>query len=244
MALTPWGIKKHTTVLTNAQIKALPTTPITVVPAPGSGLVLIPVACSVEARFQNGAYTNIDDSPRLQLKLDTSSRVEVSGYFFPAASRWTARQFGSISRGDMATQAQKRLALDNDAYANKSLKLSMVNAALGALTGGHANNTLTVIIWYYIVQTPAAETVAIAPTTLDLTEGDPTDTLTATVDDQYGDEIDSPVVAWASDDTGVATVHPTSGLVTRIAEGTANVTASINGHTSNACVVTCEPDTP
>lgn len=240
MALTPWGLKKKTTVLTNAQVKALPTTPIQVVAAPGSGLVLIPVACSVEARFQNGAYTNIDDSPRLQLKLDTSSRIEVSGYFFPAASRWTTRQFGSISRGDMAQQAQKRLALDNDTYANKSLKISMVNAALGALTAGHANNTMTVILWYYIVQTPAAASVTIAPTTLTLTAGAPTDTLVPTAIDQYGDEIDSPVVAFASDDTGVATVHTTSGLVTRIAEGTCGVTATINGHVSNVCAVTCE----
>lgn len=238
MAVPPFATRKTTTVLNNTQIKALPTTAVDVVPAPGAGLVLVPVGISYEARFTGGAYTNVDTSPSLITKLDTSSRWETGrGYFFPNASKWTFRDLSStISRGTMQSQAEKRLALDNASLANKSLKLSMVNASLGNLTGGHASNTLTVIVKYYVVESPAADTIEVTPTTLTLTVADDEDVLTAVVFDQYGDET-ADAVTWESDDTDVATV--VDGTVTRAGNGTCNVIAKVGSLESNACVVTC-----
>jgi alpha-tubulin suppressor-like RCC1 family protein/uncharacterized protein YjdB len=59
--------------------------------------------------------------------------------------------------------------------------------------------------------------------------------LTATANDASGREIRGRTISWATDDGAVATVS-SSGLVTGIAPGSANITATIGGKTGKAAV--------
>lgn len=84
--------------------------------------------------------------------------------------------------------------------------------------------------------------ISIDPATTTLTAVAPTKQLTISPKDRNGNVIrdDGNVFkpTWQSSDANVATVNQ-SGLVTRVALGVANITASFNNLTSNTCVVTC-----
>ncbi len=58
--------------------------------------------------------------------------------------------------------------------------------------------------------------------------------LAATPKDQFGKAIGSATVAWSSSAIGVATVNPTTGLVTGVLAGNANITASATLGSANA----------
>jgi uncharacterized protein YjdB len=53
-----------------------------------------------------------------------------------------------------------------------------------------------------------------------------------------GDTMAISSITWASDNTGVATVGSSSGIVTGVSAGTANVIASQSGSRSDTVVVT------
>ena len=90
------------------------------------------------------------------------------------------------------------------------------------------------------VATPVLTTINIASTTVSLTVGE-TQQLTAETLDQFGNPIDTEL-SWVSDNAGVATVDST-GLVTAVSLGTANVTASSGSTTSNMSVITVASST-
>jgi len=77
-------------------------------------------------------------------------------------------------------------------------------------------------------------TVAVTPTTRELIVGR-TATLTATAKDADGNVIAGRAVQWATSNTSVATVSA-AGLVTAVAEGTATVSATVDGKTGQADV--------
>jgi uncharacterized protein YjdB len=80
--------------------------------------------------------------------------------------------------------------------------------------------------------TPVLTTINITPLTASLTVGGTTQQLSAATLDQNGTTI-AAELTWASDNTAVATVDA-NGLVTPVAEGTANITATSNSITSTA----------
>jgi hypothetical protein len=154
-------------ILTNAEIKALPTTPIDIVSAPGSGFRIKPIAVSLTGSFAAGAYTNINTTfaaigvqntttdymcnPLVNnstagaitdvstfLALGYVSCVDLSPVaIFPSAN-------GSISVAATIAKAS------ND---NSPLQVFMDNNGSGVLTGGNAANTLTIIVSYNIEPT-------------------------------------------------------------------------------------------
>lgn len=163
------AIKAKTVALTDAQIKALPTTPITIVAAPGSAKVIQPIFVNLFAKTTAGAYTNINAAGSLTMGMATLSNMS----YVPNDAAMTSS--GSHTRlTDLLGGANNRRTElmpyfdteDVDAYGpvgtvngssggvNEALRISIDNSGSGALTGGNAANSLTVVVLYSVVDVP------------------------------------------------------------------------------------------
>jgi uncharacterized protein YjdB len=81
------------------------------------------------------------------------------------------------------------------------------------------------------------DTIVLTPDTLEVTGA--TYQLAAVAFEDDGDSLPDQAFTWASDDETVATVDA-NGLLTVVAVGTCNITASIDEVDSNACAVTVD----
>lgn len=150
------GMSSASITLTNAQIKALPTTYQTVVAAPGADLLLMPVAAAVYIDATAGAYTNIDTSPADAEGLtiaygdwdeDAMTYFAMSGAaeaFLGLLAGPYIRTPTPASLASLTTFTLRRTAAN---FLNQPLKLVAWNDT-GDYTGGHASNTGTVIVYY------------------------------------------------------------------------------------------------
>lgn len=164
-SLTTFGagigvLKVATVTLTDAQIKALPTTPVQVVAAPGVGKIAVPIMALVGLAW-TADYTNI------------SADSTFDFFWLPAG----AQPFNSLFEADTSS-VSSLLAGGGNAYAMSSpLQLGWTAAAPGLsvpratgdfmggtnvvdanisvfitnsgdLTGGNAANSLKVTVWY------------------------------------------------------------------------------------------------
>jgi trimeric autotransporter adhesin len=89
--------------------------------------------------------------------------------------------------------------------------------------------TATVVV----IAVPVAS-VTVSPPSKTMTVGD-TATFSATTKDAQGHVLTGRAIAWSSDNTAVATVDST-GLVTAVAAGSANITATSEGQTGSSAV--------
>ncbi len=158
-----------TTTLTNAQIKALPTTPITLVAAPGASFVIVPMGGLLFAKTTGGAYTNIHaagflttDVGGVNLSLanvpndaaiTNASAVRLTDLLGGAANKCAYLVTYADTEG-LSDWGTVPTILSTSAVANTALKISIGNGGAGALTGGHAANTLTVVLTYQIITVP------------------------------------------------------------------------------------------
>lgn len=142
--------------LTDAQIKQLPLTPVTVVAAPGSGLVWEPIGATLVLDSTAGAYVIPIDAPsppRFVLNRGgTAVLFSASGDpdVTSAALRRSSMQPPQGSSADGLGAGGVGEAMDGADNAPLRLSLNCFdgNSDSQALTGGHADNTLSVRVWY------------------------------------------------------------------------------------------------
>ena len=149
-------LHQATVALTDAQIKALPTTAIEIIPATASKMSL---PCFSTARLEWTAdYTNIDGAAQLLLRTGGNS-------FLAAIAR--EGDFGSVSSllagGESVTSIVTPVAYTGTSnetegvpgYYNTDIgvnvKIVALNGAAGDFTGGNAANLLHISTVYYLL---------------------------------------------------------------------------------------------
>lgn len=138
MADTPMKVYKRDIQLTNAQIKTLRATPVELIPTPGNSKVVVAFEAIILKETSKGAYTT--GGGNNQLGFDYSS----GGTFFTITGG--AHDLTSAGRKLIGS---KLLGDETVLRPNESIRLVYVGNA--ELTGGHADNTLSIRIYYSIV---------------------------------------------------------------------------------------------
>lgn len=157
------GLLSATVTLDDDDIKALPTTPIELVPAPGAGLMLLPQHVTILVNSLGGGYTNIDTDEAVLVVQDgggedrTNAIQNVSALGFDQVSNIldSAAQKGAVLTGgttEIAGDDQTATAFDFSD--DEPLVLVLNNNAAGNLTGGNAANSMTVSVIYTVVAEP------------------------------------------------------------------------------------------
>lgn len=156
-------VRRKSITLTDAQIKALPTTPIQIIAAPGAGLVLVPFYAWW---YVNGSdnYASINALARVGVGYaGTLSCVltqfreaggEVSNLLANGASHHAflppdIKQYdsgGGVLRSSGIGQFQ-----DEPGVTNTALEVFAVNPTDGNFTGGNAANSIKVTVLYAVI---------------------------------------------------------------------------------------------
>lgn len=159
------------TILTNAQIKALPTTPITLLTAPASGYQNRFHGATLAIDASAGAYTNVDTAlASLNIKTGAGAQLALgpqnnSTLTTPLARLTTflgatdklvmlnpyseaVQVSGAGSSGYVQPVVSSSLA----DYEAEAITISLDNNSAGDLTGGNAANTLRVTIYTTLEQ--------------------------------------------------------------------------------------------
>lgn len=140
-------IKQARRVLTDEQIKALPSTPIDIVPSPGANRILVPVTVLVVVS-KVAIYTNVDAGASLYMGYESSGAAttgpgNTDGHFVFDTDTIPLLVPQPIDFGVTSD------ALSN--YTDLALTLIGFNTGAGDFTGGDAANTLTVTVLYMVV---------------------------------------------------------------------------------------------
>jgi hypothetical protein len=122
--------------LTDAQIKALPTTAIQIVAAPGAGKVIAPLTAIILTEITT-EYTNVNSPSMLVIAEGAASVFDTDAddraLYFPDADIVQLSTLASVTRME-----------------NTALSILSSNE-LGNFTGGNAANTLKVTVYYMVV---------------------------------------------------------------------------------------------
>lgn len=149
----PVAVYQQKVILTDAEIKALPTSYINAIDAPGAGKMLMFISATFRHFFAGGAYTNIsangvvgvcygdwDENASIHIVMPTSA-VDLASL----VGIWS--QIVDVGGGSYVL---KNPSSGVENYENKPLKIFAENTA-GDFTGGNASNALEVTICYAIV---------------------------------------------------------------------------------------------
>jgi len=163
------GIRVASVTLTNAQILALPTTPVVVIPATqtpnyGTDLTAAPIVVGGYVLLSNyvAAYTNVDPTAALGLTMgsDLGSGIGmVGGLLAPASLLESGDAFLRIIGADYEpTNTFPALAPHVFAFTHNYFDNAIVvyidNAAAGNLTGGNVANKMVIRLLYVTAPIP------------------------------------------------------------------------------------------
>lgn len=151
-------IYQRKTILTDAQIKALPTTFIEVVPAAGEGKMVLLHNALIRSNQTAGVYTNVDTNTNMFIAFSD----EAGGWqdhasnpfiFLSASSDRFAILSSPISAYTIAPNSDIMPPYIAQSFTNSfnNVGLVLVIDNAGDLTGGNAANTLEVTVFYSIV---------------------------------------------------------------------------------------------
>lgn len=144
--------------LTDAQIKALPTTPIELVDAPGAGVAVVALRFVQRTDAMAGAYSNVNaaalfnysygntGNPFLDLPAGgiTANRLtDDAGIAFDMFNGWWQTVGNSWD--------------DVSDFVDQPLRFDAFNDSDGNFTGGHASNSLTLWVVYVLLNTTTGE---------------------------------------------------------------------------------------
>lgn len=129
--------KPNVFTLTDTQIKNLPTTPITLVPAPGPGKFIRYIASTQILDVTAGIYTNLNTSSwNITLQGQNPVAPDFSGaYLEDNTNKWIFQDQAIYDSGQPLSPTE----LEN-------LPLLLTSQNTGNLTGGNPNNTLKIIL--------------------------------------------------------------------------------------------------
>jgi hypothetical protein len=140
-----------TVTLTDAQIKALSSTAVTVVPAPGAGKILVLLATFLALDTTAGAYGNLSGATcKLYLNYlnaggeQASQPADENSDLFLGVAAVSYAQL-------LPTGANNAWATIMNDLVDKAVEIGLDNAGAGALTGGNAANTMKVTVVFVIL---------------------------------------------------------------------------------------------
>lgn len=129
-------------VLTHAQILALPTTPVIIVPSMPVPLVLVGVRATAYMRTWVANYTNIDAAAELLIATSFDPIEESSGQVSDLLAAFQ-EGFAFFKPGSIAG--------DHAGVSGQAIGILADNNGMGAFTGGNAATTLVVDVDYYLL---------------------------------------------------------------------------------------------
>ncbi|HET9566213.1 MAG TPA: hypothetical protein VFP27_17355 [Mycobacterium sp.] len=151
--LAPGLLHQATVTLTDAQIKALPTTPVELIAAPGANRYLVPVVSKMQVTLNWVAnYTNIAQDSGLNLILSDGAAFSWDVVFSEGGNEMLLAWGASITWQVNESEVLSTTGTGNnaDTLLNGALTLKIGPSAPSDLTGGHADNTLDVSLLYYV----------------------------------------------------------------------------------------------
>ncbi len=166
--VAPSQIQLATVTLTDAQIKALPTTPITIVAATGAGRLIQPMFAYLWAKTASGAYTNINSGGFLTVRVNgfggmgfvpndasiaAGSKTRLSDFLGTTTPQMTPLAAYFDTEG-VDGWGPVGVVQPSTAGVNQPLEITIDNGGSGNLTGGNAANSLIAMVTYLEVAVP------------------------------------------------------------------------------------------